>query len=183
MPQLILFNKPCGVLCQFTGEPGDATLKDYINIPDVYPAGRLDKMSEGLLLLTDDGQLQHRIAHPKFGKMKYYWVQVEGVPATQDLEPIRKGLIHPFLPAQARIIAAPEVWERQPPIRHRKNCPTTWLELIIQEGKNHQVRKMTAAIGFPTLRLIRHRMANWILGDLAPGSWRFADFNSASITD
>lgn len=174
MSNLILFNKPYGVLCQFTGEPQDKTLADFIDIPNVYPAGRLDKNSEGLLLLTDDGKLQHRLSHPKFNKLKYYWVQVEGEVHTQDLLPLQKGLKSAgitYLPAQARIIPEPDLWLRDPPIRFRQSIPTTWLEIILGEGKNHQIRKMTAAIHFPTLRLVRHRIADWTLGNLKPGEF------------
>lgn len=178
MPQIILFNKPYGVVTQFTGEQHEQTLADYIKIPDFYAAGRLDKNSEGLLLLTNDGALQHQLTHPKFGKNKYYWVQVEGIPNDHDLHPLRKGLAiknNTFLPAQAHLISEPLIWPRTPPIRERKSIPTSWLEIILNEGKNHQVRKMTAAIGFPTLRLIRHRIGNWTLGDLQPGEYKLID--------
>ncbi|WP_298625022.1 pseudouridine synthase [uncultured Legionella sp.] len=174
MTQLILFNKPYGVLTQFTGEDHNQTLAAFIPIPDVYAAGRLDKNSEGLLLLTNDGALQHRLTHPKFEKNKYYWVQVEGSPVDADLQPLRKGLKIKelsFLPAQVHIIDEPKLWPRNPPIRVRQHIPTTWIEIIIKEGKNHQVRKMTAAIGFPTLRLVRHRIGDWQLGDLQPGEY------------
>jgi len=174
MTKLIIFNKPYNVLTQFSGEIHEQTLAAYIKMPGFYAAGRLDKNSEGLLLLTDDGLLQHQLSHPKFNKKKYYWVQVEGLPTQQDLEPLRKGLKLSnvsFLPAQAHLITPPALWPRNPPIRDRKNLPTCWLELIIQEGKNHQVRKMTAAIGFPTLRLVRHRIGEWDLGELQPGEF------------
>lgn len=175
MSQLILFNKPYGVLSQFTGEANDQTLAAYIKNPNVYAAGRLDKNSEGLLLLTDDGKLQHKLSHPKFNKKKYYWVQVEGVPSDADLEPLRKGLILnsiSYLPAQIRLIDQPLLWERNPPIRVRQTIPTSWLEIQLREGKNHQVRKMTAAIGFPTLRLVRFRIGEWELGKLQPGEYK-----------
>lgn len=175
MPQLLLFNKPYDVLCQFTSDSDEKTLADYINLPSFYPAGRLDKKSEGLLLLTNDGSLQHTLSHPKFNKKKYYWVQVEGEPKEKDLEPLREGIKtkdNYYLPATARIIAEPPLWEREKPIRIRQAIPTTWLEIILKEGKNHQIRKMTAAIGFPTLRLVRHRIAHWKLEDLKPGESR-----------
>ncbi|HAT6955349.1 TPA: pseudouridine synthase [Legionella pneumophila] len=175
MPQLILFNKPYGILTQFTGELPEQTLSAFITFPGFYAAGRLDKQSEGLLILTDDGKLQHRLTHPKFDKKKYYWVQVEGTPTDNDLQPLRKGLAIKditFLPAEARLIAEPKIWPRIPPIRERKNIPTTWLEIILREGKNHQIRKMTAAIGFPTLRLIRHRIGDWQLDELKPGEYK-----------
>jgi 23S rRNA pseudouridine2457 synthase len=176
MSQLILFNKPYNVVTQFSGDPQEETLAAFITIPNVYAAGRLDKNSEGLLLLTDDGKLQHHLSHPKFNKRKYYWVQVEGSPSQQNLEPLRKGLHiknDSFLPAEIHIIdKPPALWTRTPPIRVRQNIPTTWLEIIITEGKNHQVRKMTAAVGYPTLRLIRHRIGEWQLGDLQPGEYK-----------
>ncbi len=176
MPELILFNKPYGVLTQFTGEPGDLTLASFISIPGFYAAGRLDKNSEGLLILTNNGALQHRLSHPKFNKKKHYWVQVDGQVADKDLHPLRKGL-HTrectFMPAQASIIEEPStLWPRNPPIRVRHNIPTTWLEIILSEGKNHQIRRMTAAIGFPTLRLIRHKIGDWDLGLLQPGEMK-----------
>ncbi|HBC0463732.1 TPA: pseudouridine synthase [Legionella pneumophila] len=175
MPQLILFNKPYGILTQFTGELSEQTLSAFIKFPGFYAAGRLDKQSEGLLILTDDGKLQHRLTHPKFDKKKYYWVQVEGAPTDNDLQPLRKGLVIKditFLPAEAKLISEPKIWSRIPPIRERKNIPTTWLEIILREGKNHQIRKMTAAIGFPTLRLIRHRIGDWQLDELKPGEYK-----------
>lgn len=180
MTQLILFNKPYGVLTQFTGAPREQTLSAFITIPDVYAAGRLDKNSEGLLLLSDHGQLQHRLTHPKFNKKKHYWVQVEGSPSEAELAPLRKGLSLKelsFLPAKVQIIEEPSLWPRHPPIRFRQNIPTSWLEIILQEGKNHQIRKMTAAIGFPTLRLVRHRISDWSLGDLQPGEYKTLVYN------
>lgn len=174
MSELILFNKPYGVVTQFTGEQHEQTLAAYIKMPGFYAAGRLDKNSEGLLLLSNDGRLQHQLTHPKFNKKKYYWVQVEGAVTDNDLIPLRKGLkltdVH-FLPAQARIIAEPQIWPRNPPIRVRLTIPTTWIEIALQEGKNHQVRRMTAAVGFPTLRLVRHKISHWELGDLQPGEY------------
>lgn len=175
MTQLLLFNKPYGVVCQFSGDAHEDTLANYIKIPNFYAAGRLDKNSEGLLLLTDDGKFQHRLTHPDFNKKKYYWVQVEGEPQDKDLEPLRKGLKIQdlqFLPAEARVIEEPGLWERNPPVRFRKSIPTTWIEIILREGKNHQVRKMTAALGFPTLRLVRHRIADWTVEGLNPGEHR-----------
>ncbi len=175
MSELILFNKPFAVVCQFTGEEHEHTLAEFIDKPDFYAAGRLDKNSEGLLLLTNDGALQHQLTHPKFNKKKYYWVQVEGIPTAADLEPLKKGLALKditFLPAEVRCIEEPALWPRTPPVRFRQSIPTSWLEIILREGKNHQVRRMTAAIGFPTLRLIRHRIGDWQLGDLQPGEFR-----------
>jgi len=175
MSQLLLFNKPFGVVCQFTGTEDERTLADFIKLPDFYAAGRLDKNSEGLLLLTNDGALQHRLSHPSFNKKKYYWVQVEGVPNQNQLTPLQKGLKLKniqFLPAEVKIIEPPNVWLREPPVRFRKSIPTSWLEIILKEGKNHQIRKMTAAIGFPTLRLIRYRIDYWELDNLEPGTQR-----------
>ncbi len=175
MNQIILFNKPYGVMTQFRGEPLAETLSAFIKMPGFYAAGRLDKNSEGLLLLTNNGSLQHELTHPKFNKKKYYWVQVEGVPTDADLQPIRRGLILngvAFLPAQIRMINEPPLWLRSPPIRLRQNIPTSWLEIILKEGKNHQVRKMTAAIGYPTLRLVRHKIGEWQLGKLQPGEYK-----------
>jgi 23S rRNA pseudouridine2457 synthase len=173
---IILFNKPFNVLCQFSGE--SPNLADYIDIKGVYPAGRLDKDSEGLLLLTDDGALQHLISHPKFKQPKTYWVQVEGVPDMPSIEALRHGVqLKDGLtrPARVKIIEAPGVWPRHPPIRYRANIPTTWLEITISEGRNRQVRRMTAAVGHPTLRLIRYAVGDWNLDciehGLQPGQW------------
>ena len=178
MSRLILFNKPYHIICQFSPEGNHPTLKDFIPLPGVYPAGRLDTDSEGLLILTDDGGLQHRISHPRHKLDKTYWVQVEGFPTDEALEDLRKGVdLGDFItqPAQARRMDEPaNLWPRNPPVRFRQNIPTCWLELVIREGKNRQVRRMTAKVGFPTLRLIRARIGDWTLADLPPGQWREA---------
>ncbi len=177
---LILFNKPYDVLSQFTdrGTPATrATLSDHIDLPGVYPAGRLDRDSEGLLLLTDDGRLQARIADPRFKLPKTYWVQVEGVPDDAALAALRTGVLlkdGPTRPAVVERLDAPDVWPRTPPIRYRASIPDSWIALTLREGRNRQVRRMTAAVGHPTLRLIRWRVGDWTLGDLAPGAWRRA---------
>ena len=174
-PRLIRFNKPYGVLSQFTAEGKWQGLKDYIDLPGVYVAGRLDADSEGLLLLTSDGALQARIADPRFKMEKTYWVQVEGIPDEAALAALRSGVVlndGPTLPARARLLEpAPAVWDRTPPIRERKAIPTAWIELIIREGRNRQVRRMTAAVGHPTLRLIRAAVGPYSLQGLAPGQW------------
>ncbi len=175
MSVLILFNKPYDVLCQFTDEAGRSTLKDYIHQPDVYAAGRLDRDSEGLLLLTDNGRLQQKISDPRFKLPKTYWVQVEGSISKSALDQLSAGVLlndGMTLPATARLLEPPSVWERTPPIRVRKNIPDCWIELTINEGRNRQIRRMTAAVGFPTLRLIRRRIGEWDLGDLLPGEFR-----------
>lgn len=178
MARLILFNKPYGVLPQFTDLRSPSprpTLSAYIDVPGVYPAGRLDRDSEGLLLLTDDGRLQARIADPRYKTAKTYLVQVEGEPDEAALEQLRRGITlndGPTRPAQAERIAPPDLWERDPPIRVRKSVPDCWLRLTINEGRNRQVRRMTAAVGHPTLRLVRWQVGEWTLDGLAPGDWR-----------
>jgi 23S rRNA pseudouridine2457 synthase len=173
---LIAFNKPFGVICKFRPEPGRRTLSDYLNVPGVYPAGRLDTDSEGLLLLTNDGALQARIANPRFKLAKVYWAQVEGAPNEEALSQLRDGVsLGDFrtLPACARLIQEPaNLWPRAPPIRWRAKIPTAWLELSLREGKNRQVRRMTAAVGFPTLRLVRASIGQISVDGLTPGSWR-----------
>ncbi|MCL5042593.1 MAG: pseudouridine synthase [Gammaproteobacteria bacterium] len=174
-PRLIALNKPFDVLTQFTDGQGRATLKDFLPISGVYPAGRLDRDSEGLLLLTNDGRLQARITDPRHKLAKTYWVQVEGEPSTEQLEQLRAGPElndGPTRPADVTAIAEPELWPRNPPVRFRKNKPTSWLQITIREGRNRQVRRMTAAVGLPTLRLVRVAIGDWQLGDLQPGEWR-----------
>lgn len=176
--KLILFNKPFRVVCQFSPEGGKQTLADYIDVPDVYPAGRLDYDSEGLLLLTDWGLLQHRITDPKHKLRKTYLVQVEGIADDAALVRLRRGVeLNDGMtaPAEAEAVDPPELWPRTPPIRERKNIPTSWINLTIAEGRNRQVRRMTAAVGLPTLRLVRTRIGPWSLGGLKPGEWTTID--------
>ncbi len=177
MPRVLLFNKPFGVLTQFTSSDGRATLADYIKVPGVYAAGRLDADSEGLLVLTDDGALQARISNPRHKLEKTYWAQVEGIPDEPALERLRRGVdLGDFhtRPCRARLIDEPEnLWPRDPPIRYRKEIPTSWLELVIAEGKNRQVRRMTAKVGYPTLRLVRWAVGEMTLAGLANGASRF----------
>lgn len=173
---LIAFNKPFGVICKFRPEPGRPTLADFIRVPGVYPAGRLDTDSEGLLLLTDDGRLQARISNPKHKLEKVYWAQVEGEPTETALSALRRGVdLGDFVtqPAGARLMnEPPRLWPRDPPIRYRAKIPTSWIELTLREGKNRQVRRMTARVGFPTLRLVRAAIGPVLVEGLAPGEWR-----------
>lgn len=186
MSRIILFNKPYGVLSQFTPEDGHASLRDYIPIKGAYAAGRLDADSEGLLILTDDGAMQHRLAHPKFGKEKTYLAQVEGIPDEAALAHLCRGVdLGDFvsLPAKARLVDEPPgLWPRDPPIRVRLSIPTCWIELTLREGKNRQVRRMTAKVGYPTLRLIRWRVGDWQLDGLAPGQWREETLSSLPVS-
>jgi 23S rRNA pseudouridine2457 synthase len=172
MANIILLNKPFNVLCQFTDKEGRANLADYVKTKGVYPAGRLDYDSEGLIILTDDGQLQHQISHPSSKMTKTYWVQVEGAVTEQALAPLLLGITlsdGACRPVSVRIIEEPELWPRIPPIRDRALIPTTWLELSLSEGRNRQIRRMTAAVGFPTLRLVRIKIGDWQVSQLAPG--------------
>ena len=178
MSRLILFNKPFGVLSQFTDVKSPTprpTLSDFITIPGVYPAGRLDQDSEGLLLLTDDGALQARISNPRHMTPKTYWAQVEGEASPEQISQLAKGVALKdglSLPAKACAIDTPDLWPRNPPIRVRQSIPDCWIEITITEGRNRQVRRMTAAVGLPTLRLVRVKIGEWQLGELKPGEWK-----------
>jgi len=180
MARTLLFNKPFDVLSQFTDTKSPTprrTLSDFIDVPGVYPAGRLDRDSEGLLILTDDGGLQAKISNPKFKLSKTYYAQVEGAPTDADLQPLRDGVTlkdGPTRPAKVALIDPPALWDRTPPVRFRKSVPDTWIALTITEGRNRQVRRMTAHIGFPTLRLVRWRVGSWNLDGIASGTWQDA---------
>jgi 23S rRNA pseudouridine2457 synthase len=174
MAKLLLFNKPYQVMSQFTDREGRETLSSFIQEKGLYPAGRLDYDSEGLLLLTDDGKLQHQISHPKHKLPKSYWVQVEGEAKGDAIAELEQGVMlkdGKTLPAKVNVIDTPTIWDRTPPIRKRKNIPTHWLNITITEGKNRQLRRMTAAVGLPTLRLIRHSIGQWQLNDIKPGCY------------
>jgi 23S rRNA pseudouridine2457 synthase len=173
--KIVLFNKPFDVLTQFTDQEGRQTLKDFIPIQDVYAAGRLDRDSEGLLVLTNDGKLQHKLAHPEHKTTKTYWVQVEGVPSDSAIQHLRDGVMlkdGKTLPADVKVIDEPAIWTRVPPVRFRQSIPTTWISVTISEGKNRQVRRMTAHVGHPTLRLIRYRIGNWTIDGIENGQYQ-----------
>ena len=184
MPKLLLLNKPYGVICQFSPSGNHRTLKDFVPVAGVYPAGRLDTDSEGLVLLTDDGDLQHRITDPRHKLPKTYFVEVEGAPDDAQLAPLRAGIQLPDYkarPVEASLCPPPGwLWPRTPPVRIRRQIPTTWLRLILREGRNRQVRRMTAAVGFPTLRLIRYAIGPWSLDNIPPGEWREMPFETSA---
>ena len=185
MAKIILFNKPYGVLSQFTGSENEVTLSKYIKEKGFYPAGRLDKDSEGLLILTDNGQLQHRISHPNHKLPKCYWVQVEGEVNEEALHHLRTGVDlkdGKTKPAKASVIASPNIWERTPPIRKREHIPSTWLALTLSEGKNRQVRRMTAAVGIPTLRLIRYSIGSWNIDNISNGTHKTSTIHAPQKT-
>jgi 23S rRNA pseudouridine2457 synthase len=184
MARILLFNKPYLVLCQFTDPSGRPTLADFIPIKDIYAAGRLDFDSEGLVVLTDSGSLQHTITDPHHKLDKVYWVQVEGVPTAGPLKMLEKGVMLKdglTAPAEARLIPEPALWPRTPPIRFRQNIPTSWLEIRLREGRKRQVRRMSAAVGYPTLRLVRVAIGEWELGSLQPGEWKKVEDTSGRI--
>jgi 23S rRNA pseudouridine2457 synthase len=184
MPRILLFNKPYLVLCQFTDAAGRPTLADYIPVKGVYAAGRLDFDSEGLVMLTDSGSLQHTITDPSSKLPKRYWVQVEGSPGEAELRSLKQGVeLRDGLtaPAKVKIIAEPGLWPRIPPIRFRQNIPTTWLEIRLSEGRKRQIRRMTAAVGHPTLRLVRISIGEWELGSLQPGEWKQVKYNQPRV--
>jgi 23S rRNA pseudouridine2457 synthase len=186
MNQIILFNKPFNVLCQFTDTEGRRTLGEFIKIPRAYAAGRLDYDSEGLVILTDNGNLQHFISDPKNKMPKTYLVQVEGIPKTEQLIKFKKGFMLKdgmTKPAQAEMIAEPKLWPRNPPIRFRKHIPTSWIKITIAEGRNRQVRRMTAAIGHPTLRLVRMSVGPWTVESLKPGEWKIIPVSNDIFID
>jgi 23S rRNA pseudouridine2457 synthase len=176
--RILLFNKPWGVLTQFTDREGRPTLAEYIPVPGVHPAGRLDRDSEGLVVLTDDGRLQARLSDPRHHTGKTYWVEVEGIPSDADLALLREGVDlrdGRTLPARVERIEPPELWPRDPPVRTRRHIPTCWLAITLTEGRNRQVRRMTAAVGHPTLRLVRYRVASWTIDGIAPGRFLVLD--------
>lgn len=186
MSRLIIFNKPYKVLTQFRTEDDRKTLQDFIAIKNIYPAGRLDYDSEGLLLLTDDGQLQHLISNPQHKMTKTYWVQVEGQINATAIAHLSRGVQlkdGKTKPAQVQLITQPDLWSRNPPIRYRAHIPTSWIQITIKEGRNRQVRRMTAAVGFPTLRLIRIAIGPWQLNNLLPGQWREEEVNRTQLRD